>query len=791
MNNNYKYKYLKYKNKYNNLNGGSDSLDAETYKALLSISLDNIVDQSYINLYLSIQRIKKQQEQQYKSQYKQPPIISSNKQIPQQQHQKTTQMPSKPLPKSDYVSEVKKKADDYLKYMGIPGWPKSKKLQLPARDINIDNKTIGKYIWDVDEQIMAHLKQYEKDSQYYKDILSLQFMPIAGLSENVKLEVQQLIKLSYPTKKTEAEYPVTYPYNRLNLLQKNIAKGYYYDYSKEIVDHNSQESLKLFEQVQKKKPKDLIKKLNALFLNFQRTCETAHLVQGNTVKTKPYEPLLFENLFIGKSNDIDMTEKDNKQLLYTSTPHISKYFNNGKVIVSPFLQPDLSMGLLSYNTKTNKAITQCIFTHSPLVFPLRMILFLSLLSITYINLYENIKSYDYIGFFLIRLSNNIENITIDEICKIHYDNNDTQFPDSQENYWVIFVFQKKRPTLNKHAQYEFINYRCNRVDRGTIVEQKKVIYTEIEQLICMYSNNQLDLYILLLFNKNMIKQSRTDSCKTFFEQFTDFNKSKEKIDNTKTPPNLCLISNLHHTFLKLLNDNFILPYTVYNYDSNITDPNYKYNEQHIFISKKQSIEELFDKIINFREMQKSILLEYIYYLLNNHTLLLEDIEYIILFEKSTKHYDLILKYYNIYIELLNIEITLRTMSELKYIEIKSRELTYGLFPCHFDWSSNNELYDNIEDELEIERHRLFKKINKDNKDKIKILLEKLYVKERLCIKYGQMSEKKKAIFKKTTCIEKKCIQFLNDSYRDQYMSSMFTDEFSQNENILDINEFLI
>lgn len=766
--NNYKYKYLKYKNKYNNLKGGNDSLDNETKQALL-ISLDNNLDQLYVNLYLSIQKIKQEQYINFQ---------------PVQKKQK-----------SSYVVQQEQKISDYLKFMGIPGWDdeREKKLQLPSRDINIDNKTIGKYIWDVDEQIIEHLKQHKVNDEYYKDIPSLKFISMEEISENIKSEVQQLIKLSYPTKKTEDEYPQTYPYNRLNLLQKNIAKGYYYDYSKEIVDYNSQESLKLFKQVQEKKPKDLIKKLNALFLNYQRTCEHAHLIQGNTMKTKPYEPLLFENLFIGKSEDLDMTEKDNKQLLYTSTPHISKYFNNSKIIASPFLQPDLSMGLLSYNTKTNKAITQCIFTHSPLVFPLRIVLFLSLLSITFINLYENIKNYNYIGFFLIRLSNNIENIITDDICKIHYDNNDTQFPNSKENYWVIFVFQKKRPTLNKHAQYEFINYRCNRVDRGTIIEQKKVIYTEIEQLICMYSNNQLEFYILLLFNKNMIKKSSTDSCKTFFDQFKEFNKTKEMIDNTKIPPNICLISNLHHTFLKLLNDNLILPYTVYNYDSNITEPNYKYNEQHIFICKKQSIEELFNKIINFRETQKGILLGYIYYLLNNYKLSLEDIEYIILFEKTIKNYDLILKYYNIYIELLNTEINLINLTNLNYIEIKSRELIYGLFPCYFDWSPNNELYDDIEDELEIERHRLYKKINTENKDNIKLLLKKLYIKERLCIKYGKMNEKKKEIFKKTTCIEKKCVQFLNDSYRDQYMSSMFTDNIFQTENkdILDINEILL
>jgi len=760
----YKNKYIKYKHKYLELIGGNNSLDTETNSALLSLNNKNH------ELYLKIQKIKTE---------KYIPPIKTEKYIPPQVREK--------------LQLEAKQIEEHMKYMGLTGWDLKdvKKLQLPSRDININNKTMGKYIWDVDSQIMEHLKTFSEVTgsiiTYYANIPSLKFVPIKDLPEGVINQVQKLIKLSYPTKKNEDEYPKEYPYNRLNLLQKNLSKGYYYEYSKEIVDNNSIASQELFKKIQQKKPHDTFKKLNALILNSERTCSNAHNVQGNTIKTKPYEPVLFEDLFIGKdSEDLDFTFKDNKQLLYTSTPHISKYFNNSKIIVSPFLQPNLTMGLLSYNTKTNKAITQCIFKHSPLVFPLRIVLYLSLSAITYINLYENIKHYNYIGFFLIRLSNETENIITSEKCRIHYENYDTQFPESKEPYWVIFVFQNKKLVTNKHAEYEFINYRCNRVDRGTIMEQKKVIYTEIEQLICMYANNDLEFYILLLINNNSIKKSTTDSCQTFFEQFKGY--KKEKIS-----PEICLISNFHHTFIKLLNKYFILPYTVYNNEQHITEENYKYNEQQILICKKQSIEELLNNIKLFKGIQMRLLFQYILYLLNDYTLSLENIEYILLYEKDIKNYSNILKYYNTYIELLNIEIQLITHNDIKYIEIKSKELTYGLFPCYFDWSSNNELYDDIEDDMEIERRSLLKIINSVNKDAVKLLLNKLYVKEQLFIKYGKMKEEKKKVFKRTTCIEKECVQFLNDSYRDKYMLNLFSDNTIKTENmenLLNIDEYL-
>jgi len=794
----YENKYLKYKYKYLHLRGGVNELSTDTFNALLS--LNNPVSSSDIDLYLSIQTKKQEQSKIWEQQ---------NKIWEQQKTEAIKQRED--YKQKQYRPPFKRNIEDFIKYMGIPGWGKTneKKITLPSNDINIDKKTIGRYIWDVDEKIMEHLKKYSQGDQYYYEdgnkIPSLKFMGIEGLHEDIKSEVQELIKLSYPTTSNEPIYPEEYPYNRLNLLQKNLSKGYYYDYSREIVNANSEASLELFKKIKTVKSVDLVKKLNALNINSQRTCDNAHKVQGNTILSKPYEPVLFEDLLIGKDeSDEELTGKDNKQLIYTSTPYISKYFNNSKIIVSPFLQPYLSMGVLSYNSKTNKAITQCIFTHSTLVFPLRLILYLSLVSITYINLFENIKNniYNYVGFFLVRLLNETENKIINEKCKLHYDNYDTVFPESRENYWVFFVFQKNKITLSKHSQYEFVNYRCNIVDRGTINEQKKVIYNEIQQLICMYANEQLHFYILLLKNKKMVNKTTTDSCKTFFQQYREFNQTPlqndNKINDNKIPPELCLISNLHHTFIKLLNQYFILPYTVYNYDQKFSDPNYKHNEQHIFICKKQTILELYNNIILFKKSQIDLLYSYIVYLLSFSRISFDDIDEILVLNKDIKHYNEILKYYNIYIELLNIKINLIIHSTngfpYDYIEIKSKELTYGLFPCYFDWSSNNELYDDIEDKLEIERHRLYKIINDTNKESIKLLISKLYIKERLCIKCGEMSSEKKSVFKVSTCIDKTCIQFLNDTYRDKYAYKMFMDETLQTEDnieTLNIDEKLI
>jgi len=475
----YKNKYLKYKQKYLELIGGSIDLDIVTASALQVTFIENDVNKDNITkLYLKLQGIK---SRSYNNLKEQKPGLESglgqgqveergqgqveergrwqrrgqieergrwrgrgqgqgqvgdrgqgrgrgraraqgnetgyNRQAPEQEQnpgseqvqvQKQDKRPVRgPESEKSYFETKQEKDTENFKYMGLPAWgavDPMKYLPQPSNKIHHNNKTLGHYIWDADPTIMTHLRDHcktESDGKiiYYPDVQNLRFIPKKELPKSVLDDVQELINLCYPTRHNEADDD-SYPYNRLNLLQKSLAKGYYYDYSREIINNNSIESLRLMKEMQKKRPDNSLKKLKALLLNSERTCSNAHSVQGNTVTTQPYMPVLFEDLFIGISyNSQEESYMDNKQLLYTSTPHISKYFNNNKIIVSPFVQPHLNMGLLSYNTKTNKAITQCIFTHSPLIFPLRIILYLSLLAITYINLYEDIKFYDYIGFF--------------------------------------------------------------------------------------------------------------------------------------------------------------------------------------------------------------------------------------------------------------------------------------------------------------------------------------------------------------------------------------------------------
>lgn len=612
--------------------------------------------------------------------------------------------------------EYNHKVTKFLEYMGIIAWNEFgeiKPLKLPSDNINELSKDSGKYIWDTKEWdiILAHLETF-KSATYYHQIKSLVFKPISTLNQITVKEVQDLIDISYPFSKEKKEFE--YPYKVFNLLQKNTFKGYYYDYSEEIINNNATLSRKVFESLlEDRTDSDYIKKMYALEQNAKRTCENAYDVEGSKHlnsdgtldSNKPGKSLLLEDLLIGENN---------KQLVYMTIPDIYDYYNNNKVIANPFINTRYKLGLTVHNLKTNKAITQCIFQNSTLLFPLRIVLNSNLIYTQFIPVFDDLnEKYKYIGFFIVRLNDDIEvKISLPE-CEKDYNYNDLHLDKSSERYWVIFVFKKKEPQVNAHFSYEFVNYRCNRVDRGTIMEQKKILYSEIQQLICMYSNDQLQFYIILKIDR-AVQSTYTSNCKTFLDHYIDRNTNKKDLIK-------CIESNLHFTFLNMLNLNKILYYSVS-------------GEQHILTSKKLTLDDLF---IEFTRMGYSDQIE---------------------------------------IKMERLKISRSKFIDNGYIKIidpTSRE-SYALFPCHFDWSSNEKLIYTLEDLLEIERNRLYELINSSNKADINLLLQKLYFKEKLCIMYGFMNTDKKKIFKNTTCIKKECIQYLNTNHKDTYVLDQFS-----------------
>ena len=89
--------------------------------------------------------------------------------------------------------------DENLKYMGLSGVDKNgklRKLYKPPTDPSELTKDIGTYIWNIDPNVIPHLREYESDEGLYRfketneQIPSLQFIPIKDLDQKTINDVQ-------------------------------------------------------------------------------------------------------------------------------------------------------------------------------------------------------------------------------------------------------------------------------------------------------------------------------------------------------------------------------------------------------------------------------------------------------------------------------------------------------------------------------------------------------------------------------------------------------------------------
>ena len=284
-----------------------------------------------------------------------------------------------------------------LKYMGLSGVDENgniKKLFYPPTDPNELTKDIGTYIWNIDPQVIEHVKKYEikdKELLYYLDdkpIPSLKFIAKDNIDIKTINDVQNYIDKSYSYIDKLSEYP----YKLFNIHHRNVYKGYKLDYSKEIVDNIAtysneilnkdkeyKEKFKLNEikKIKIKNKCNKIKEINnklfdddksfteenkdkyytnigldfnqkqALILSKERRCDNIHKVLGRINKSKKKNKILLQDLLINNKS---------KQLLFGNQPFISKYSNNKKIIIDPFIEKNLELGILSYNKMINKAI---------------------------------------------------------------------------------------------------------------------------------------------------------------------------------------------------------------------------------------------------------------------------------------------------------------------------------------------------------------------------------------------------------------------------------------------------
>jgi hypothetical protein len=113
------------------------------------------------------------------------------------------------------------------------------------------------------------------------------------------------------------------------------------------------------------------------------------------------------------------------------------------------------------------------------------------------------NNYQYLGFWLLRFKNNYKDFeNIDDELKYVYDPTNSKPHDSREQYYIFFVFRDNQYNNMGifFATYPNVNFRNNKIDVGSVVELKKILYHEILQLLCLYYRKQIYFYIILKTN---------------------------------------------------------------------------------------------------------------------------------------------------------------------------------------------------------------------------------------------------------------------------------------------------
>jgi hypothetical protein len=528
------------------------------------------------------------------------------------------------------------------------------------------------------------------------------------------------------------------------------------------------------------------RQINRLEIQFDKRCNNVHKIGSfnkySYIRVKDEylkDKILLEEVF---------NEPDKKQLLYMTATYMNYYRKNNLITQEPFNERSFKMSIISWSNLINKALTNCWVENSDHTFPLRLVLhkhsgFLHFQS--YYNEINKNTRLRFMGFFLVKFDKNTDGlINMNKInkteCREYYDFTDT-FRPKNSNYYTIFVFRRYRN--NNPTRYSLFNFKCNEVYFGSTTEFKRILYSgELQQLISMNAQSKVYYYLLLEKVNDIVNltdyENLNNICTTLLKNEPDKKKQED-----------CIEANLDPIFLnKLLNLGYY-PYSIKNdyIEEQITNV----DEQHIFISKLN-----FDEIYKYfdekgTDVKKSnyIIIDKILKKLNelqeyDNKNFIDTKEKLKLFiEKDEKIYfkkDLI----SIIDNTNNITHLLETLNiynkNNNYIELTVNDKKYGLFQCHFDWSSNFKYIDKINTVkkkikkmlIEFKKNIYFYNKDKYSKKEIEIinkyeyLINKLHINERLYIKDGDMThEKKQDLLSDRIYIENLCT-FGTDILRD-------------------------
>ena len=314
-------------------------------------------------------------------------------------------------------------------------------------------------------------------------------------------------------------------------------------------------------------------------------------------------------------------------------------------------------------------------------------------------------------------------------------------------------------------KYSLFNYKCNEIIFGSTSEFKRILFTsELEQLVSINVKNKAYFYFLLEKENDISKLTKYEDlnniCTTLLKNETDKKKQED-----------CIEANLEPIFLnKLLNLGYYPYSTKNNYQDN-EDKTTEIDEQHVFISK-QNFNEILQhlqtktKIENLSSKKYTIIdtlllqINKIQDLDSNFNNIKEELKKFI---KSND--DIKLK--NKFITIIDDSNTIQELKDAlkkydiqNYIEFTVNGKKYGLFQCHFDWSSDFKYIDKVNilknkiktQFLDFKKNKIdFYKKSKDKYSdkeldiikKYEDLISKLYINEKFYIREGDMTDQRK------------------------------------------------
>lgn len=376
------------------------------------------------------------------------------------------------------------------------------------------------YIHDICIEAINHVSLFwEKNGIHYGELNSCKFVPINESDSDSSNIIQKMIDISYG-ESTSKEIP----WKQIHLMRSLQYRGYSPEFSESFMNDLAQHA----ESLDMPTLQGIIDDESFKVLQLDkhstsvRTCNKIEQLSTQRPNVPSKDVLLQTELI-----------QLGKQFLLGDNALVGEYYGNKKVLVNPYPLDKNFNSVLGYNVALNKASLTCHIMNSECDFPARFILNMEPTQILHKNASTYIlnKKLVYKGFFIIRFSlDDDPEITINAIGCEKLGNTSHDKPHkSVANYYVFFVFERTGVRdMSVTDKFMLINFRCNVVDWGDVSDSKKILYSEIRQVMCLHAQQKLKMYL--------ITSTKKDTLSTKYEKWIHEEDLRKLVSQDKTLP---------------------------------------------------------------------------------------------------------------------------------------------------------------------------------------------------------------------------------------------------------------